>query len=78
MYDRMIKVHNMFKINNKTPVCLEKAVFGKLFRPIIHFVNGVKILTGSMYNYLSSLGFYGNESVKQETNTLPVLFQQEF
>ena len=60
MYGGMIKVHNMFEINNKAPVCLEKTVFGELFQPIIHIMNGIKILPGSMYNYFSSLCFYCN------------------
>lgn len=33
---------------------------GELFQPIIHIMNGIKILPGSMYNYFSSLCFYCN------------------
>ena len=44
MYGGMIEIHNMFKINNKAPVCLEKAVFWELFQPVVHIMNGVKIL----------------------------------
>ena len=51
----MIKVYNMFEINNKAPVCFEKAVFGEMFQPVVHIMNGVKILPGSMYNYFSFL-----------------------
>ena len=57
----MIKVYNMFEINNKASVCLEKAVFGEMFQPVVHIMNGVKILPGSMYNYFSFLCFYGND-----------------
>lgn len=60
MYGGMIKVHYMFKIDNKAPVCLEKAVFRELIQPVIHIMNRVKILPGRMYNYFSSLCFYGN------------------
>ena len=38
----------------------ELAVLGKLFQPVIHIMNRVKVLTGSMYNYFSPLSFYGN------------------
>ena len=51
----------MFEINNKASVCLEKAVFGEMFQPVVHIMNGVKILPGSMYNYFSFLCFYGND-----------------
>ena len=53
MYGGVIKVHNMFEVNNKAPVCLKKTVLGKLFQPVIHIMNRVKVLTGSMYNYFS-------------------------
>ena len=39
MYGGVIKVHNMFEVNNKAPVCLKKTVFGKLFQPVIHIMN---------------------------------------
>ena len=57
MYGGVIKVHNMFEVNNKAPVCLKKTVLGKLFQPVIHIMNRVKVLTGSMYNYFSPLSF---------------------
>ena len=60
MYGGVIKVHNMFEVNNKAPVCLKKTVLGKLFQPVIHIMNRVKVLTGSMYNYFAPLSFYGN------------------
>ena len=45
MYGGVIKVHNMFEVNNKAPVCLKKTVLGKLFQPVIHIMNRVKVLT---------------------------------
>lgn len=38
MYGGVIKVHNMFEVNNKAPVCLKKTVLGKLFQPVIHIM----------------------------------------
>ena len=31
MYGGVIKVHNMFEVNNKAPVCLKKNCFGEAF-----------------------------------------------
>ena len=58
----MIKIRDMFKVDNEAAVCLEKTVFGKLFQPVLHIMDGFKITQGCMYNYFSCLCFYCDDS----------------
>lgn len=54
----VVKIRDMFKIDNEAAVGLKKAVFGQYFQPILHIVNGFKIPLGCMYGYLSAMGFH--------------------
>ena len=78
MYGGMIKVHNMFEIDNKASVCLEKTVFWEMFQPVIHIMNGVKILSGCMYNYFSSMCFDRNNLRSRKRINALLRFDRDF
>ena len=57
----MVKVCDMFKIDDKAAVCLKKTIFWQQVAPILYIVNGFKIALGCMYDYLSLHSFYSND-----------------
>ena len=46
-----VKICDMFKIDNETAVCLEKAVFGKKLQPILHIADGAMASSVSFANF---------------------------
>lgn len=59
--ERMIKICDVFKIDDKTPVCLKKTVFRKTRKPVLHVFDRVEIPKCSMHDDLSSLRLYGDD-----------------
>lgn len=53
VHKHMVEICDMFKIDNKTAVCLKKTIFRKQVVPVLHVVNRLKITLGCMYSYLS-------------------------
>ena len=54
----MVKIRDMFKVDNEAAVCLKKTVFWEQFQPVLHIMDGFKITQGSMYRYFSAVCFY--------------------
>jgi len=44
----VVKIHDMFKVDNEAAVCLKKTVPRQQFQPVLHIVDGVKIAHGGM------------------------------
>lgn len=61
MNQGMVKIHDVFKVDDKAAVCLEKAVFWQQFQPVLHIVNGVKIAYGGMDDNLSPESLYHDD-----------------
>ena len=57
----MVKIRDMFKVDDEAAVCLEKTVFGKFFQPVLHIMDGFKITQCCMYDYFSCPCFYCND-----------------
>ena len=61
VHKRMVKVCDMFKIDDKAAVCLKETIFWQQVDPILHIVNGFKITLGCIYKYLSFFCFHSND-----------------
>ena len=58
----MVKVYDVFKVDNEAAVCLEETVFRQQFQPVLHIMDGVKIAHGGMDDYFPPESLYHDDS----------------
>ena len=74
MHQHMVEVGNVLIVDNKTPMRLKKAVGRKLFHPVLHSMDGFKVLCCRMDDHLFPLCFHHNDGRDRENvNALPGL-----